>query len=148
MKFTLGPWKLVVDPEATRGCYEQCETGWGLGCNCGPCENLKSVRSHAYPVDGLEIFRELGIDPWKPFEISWHCREQSGLHLYGGWHYICGYVENLQTVGRGIQHRLNSTFEIALTQREKVRQPFSAFTCIQIDFYCKLPWLSRLTEPD
>ncbi len=144
---SVGPWTVRADIEATKHCYEQTQEVPPEGCGCDPCRNYALVRDQAYPPDVIALFTELGVDPWKPFELSHYSRMPSGLHLYGGWHYVCGFIERGPDSRRST-HRVNATFEIAVTRPEAPRHPFSDCPCIQIDFYTELPWRSDLPEPE
>jgi hypothetical protein len=147
-QIVFGPWTIKPDREATKHCYEQTEVIPAEGCGCDPCRNFALVREQAYPPEVIALFEELGIDPWKPFELSHYSHMPSGLHLYGGWHYFCGIIEGGPASRSSNPHRVNPTFEIAIARPDAARRPFSDFPCVQIDFYTELPWHSNLPEPD
>jgi hypothetical protein len=145
---TFGPWTIQADVAATKQCYQQSEEVPIEGCGCDPCQNFALAQDQAYPPEIVALLEDLGIDLWKPFELSHYCRMPSGLHLYGGWHYFCGSIECGPELGKSNPHRFNPTFQIELTRPDTPRSPFSSFPCVQVDFYTELPWKSDLPEPD
>ncbi len=74
-RIVFGPWTIQPDTEATKLCYEQTEEVPPEGCGCDPCRNFALVREQAYPPAVIALFKELGIDPWKPlsFPITTSC---------------------------------------------------------------------------
>jgi hypothetical protein len=145
----IGPWTVEADATATKRCYAQLGDDFSEGCTCDPCKNFAIVRGQAYPPEIVVLFHQLGIDRWKPFELSHYSRMPSGLHLYGGWHYLCGSIKSGPKSPNGTNpYQINATFAIELTQTDQARQPFSEFPCVQVDFYTELPWISDLPEAD
>ena len=142
-----GPWELRVNVEQTRSCYQQTDEVSAEGCGCDPCRNFALTRQLAYPPEVIAFFEELGIDRWKPFELSHYSKMPSGRHLYGGWHYFCGSVENGPS-GKATVHRITPTFEIELNPIEHPRQPFPDSSSVQLDFFTELPWILDAPEPE
>jgi hypothetical protein len=145
----IGPWTVEADAAATRGCYAQLGDSFSEGCTCDPCKNFALVREQAYPPEIVALFQQLGVDSRQVFELSHYSRMPSGLHLYGGWHYICGSIKSGPDSVKGTNpYQINPTFAIELTHTHQARQPFSGFSCVQVDFYAELPWVSDLPEAD
>jgi hypothetical protein len=145
---TFGPWEIQADVDATQLCYRQIEEAPFQGCDCAPCRNFALVEDGAYPQEIRALFRELGIDWRKPFELSHYSKVTSSLHMYGGWHYFCGRIDLGPQSRNSEPYRIDATFEMGMTRPEAPRTPFSNFECVQVDFFTRVPWRSDLTEPD
>jgi hypothetical protein len=92
----IGPWILQANVTATKACYEEVHVDTFAGCGCDPCTNYSLLHDRAYPPEVVRLFEKLGVDPRKPFELCHYGKMPSGLHLYGGWHYVCGSMEASQ----------------------------------------------------
>jgi hypothetical protein len=137
-----GPWVLRVDAIETSQCYrrlKETQPAMPTACECDPCRNFALVQDEAYPANIVRLFDDLGIDRHQPFELSHYSRMPSGLHLYGGWHYFCGSIDDGPTSLNAVQ-RVNPKFEVALRRVSEPRQPFPRSACVQLDFYTEVPW--------
>jgi hypothetical protein len=145
-----GPWVLRVDATATSQCYrrlKETRSSVDAACDCDPCKNFALVQDEAYPANIVRLFDDLGIDRHQPFELSHYSRMPSGLHLYGGWHYFSGSIDN-GPAALNVVHRVNPKFEVALKFVSEPRQPFPRSACVQLDFYTEVPWKLASEEPE
>jgi hypothetical protein len=114
------------------------------------------VRAQAYPPDVLVSLKELGVDYRKETELSHYARLPSGLHLYGGWFYVVGSIEDGpdawiavdETLRKPNFYLVSPTFEIGVSCSVNPRQPFAGSSCLQLDFYTHVQWRSDRPEPE
>ncbi len=156
-KLAFGPWTMQADVAATRRCYEQSKHGGTEACGCPNCINFVLLREHAYPLELLALFKSLRIDFKKENEVHHYGRTPAGLHIYRGWFYVVGSLEQgpdswiRQEDGKWERHfhKVTPTFEVGFTTKtENVPEGFRRGPCVEIDFYTDLPWRSdRRFEP-
>jgi hypothetical protein len=149
-----GRWKIKYDPKATSHCYAQLPHG--SGCLCHDCRNFMAATHAAFPAKFRAIARELGVSLNKPAELCHYCREDSGLHLVGGWYHFVGQIvsgaDAMKPVGEcGWTHdfeKLPSGFESGFTSRlDLVPAPFKKPKLVQqLNFTTRIPWV--IPEPE
>lgn len=86
MIFDIGIYQLDIDVEKTAAFYR---TDGGITCDCAGCRNyVKAVEE--LPADVLQFFRQFGVDPAKPIEVSATPAIDEDSVYYGGFYYVCG----------------------------------------------------------
>jgi hypothetical protein len=153
---TIRRWKLQSDPDATRSAFSHLELGSPESCGCTDCLNFAAARERAYPSEILTVFDQLGIDSHKESEIWHYCREDSGVHLYGGFFHFVGSIESgkdakemvdgygtidLEAIGEGFEFGFTSN--VAL-----VPKSFGDALVVQLEFQTKIPWVLDSPESD
>ena len=74
--------------DATRDCYAQLPVG--SGCDCADCRNFFAAFDRAVPPEFHALAATFAIDPHKPSELCHYGRDESGLHITGGWFNLVG----------------------------------------------------------
>ncbi len=153
---TIRRWKLQSDPDATRNAFSNRELGSPESCGCADCLNFAAARERAYPGEVLTVFNQLGIDSHKESEIWHYCREDSGLHHYGGFFHLVGSIES----GKDAKEMLNghgtfdlepigNAFEFGFTSNVAlVPKSFGDAHVVQLEFQTKIPWVLDPPESD
>ncbi len=102
-----GPWKIEVDPDATRHAYEAWgTTGCADECDCAYCLNFRAARPTPYPAVFLELLDLLGVDPrceceateFGPSKASWFRDFEQRAGAWQEWAWI--YVGSFRALGR------------------------------------------------
>jgi hypothetical protein len=133
-----GPWRLLVDGEATRRAYAG-RIGSPESCGCVECRNFAANRNLAYPAAALDLFARLGIDPQVESEIYYQGPVEGGRHSYGGWFHFIGRIEDdsfaIQPVGE--------RFSLFFTNKAVGLVPaaFGDGPVVQLEFYAEVPWV-------
>ena len=83
-------WEFIVDKELTKMTYDKVSGGSSEGCDCNDCKNFVNSRETIYPEEIKKFLTELGVDYKKESEICHYCRQDDGLHYYGGWFHFKG----------------------------------------------------------
>lgn len=90
-ELTIGPWRLRVDPDATRTAHAALALD---ECRCRECRNMKAALAlpDGMPAELRALLATLGAE-----EATWSRRFHvdaldSGRHLYGGWLHVVGEV--------------------------------------------------------
>ncbi len=153
---TIRRWKLQSDPDATRSAFSNRELGSPESCGCADCLNFAAARERAYPAEVLTVFNQLGIDSHKESEIWHYCREDSGLHHYGGFFHLVGSIES----GKDAKEMVNGhgtfdlepigdAFEFGFTSNVAlVPKSFGDAHVVQLEFQTKIPWVLDPPESD
>lgn len=81
-------WVLEIDVERTRKFYQDYHQITD-DCECLYCKNFVAA-VEKLPVEVIEFFDRLGIDPSKEGEVSEYCENADGTHLYGCFYHIVG----------------------------------------------------------
>ncbi len=133
---------LSVDVEATRAAYEQLAH---TDCTCDGCKNFTEAMPALFVPSIVAWFSSLGIDYRKPGEVFHLCREDSGLHLYGGWYHGIGSLE-----GRCEDSlALTEDFEVSFHDDAVcLQEPFKGRPVVQIEISTRIPWVIREPEMD
>ncbi len=109
----------------------------------------------AFPKGFTSIANLLGIDPRKPVELCHYGREDSALHLTGGWYHVVGRILSGRDVIKqthesgGVYEfeKLTGGCEFGFTNSlALVRVPFAGKHLIQLEFITRVPWV--LSEPE
>ncbi len=88
----IGIWSVHCDVAATRRAYERIAEH--PPAPCAGCRNLAALTADAYPADLCGLLHRLGIDPRFPAEVYWLGGPlDSGEHLYEGWYYFVGTLD-------------------------------------------------------
>lgn len=83
-------WEFIVDKELTKMTYDKVPSGSPEGCDCNDCKNFVNSRETIYPEEIKKLLTEIGVDYKKESEICHYCRQDDGLHHYGGWFHFKG----------------------------------------------------------
>ena len=149
-------WIVQTDLEATRTALSNRPLGSPESCGCSHCLNFAAARDRAYPSEVLAIFEQLGMDSHKESEIWHYCREESGLHHYGGFFHFVGIIESGKDAkqmvnGHGIfdLELIGDDFEFGLTSNVAlVPKSFAGARVVQLEFQTKIPWVLDIPESD
>ena len=149
-------WILQTDLEATRTAVSSRPLGSPETCGCSDCLNFAAARGRAYPSEVLAIFEKLGIDSHKESEIWHYCREDSGLHHYGGFFHFVGAIENGKDAKQMVNghvtfdlEQIGDDFEFGLTSNVAlVPKAFAGAHVVQLEFQTKIPWVLDIPESD
>ena len=143
-----GRWRLRIDLEATRQAYQGMKLGGPETCGCCPCRNFAAARSQVYPADVLSLFNALGIDCTKEVEVYHMGRQDSGLHLYGGWFHCVGRIEQeSEEVGQYDLEGSDGPFKLYFHEKPiLVSDCFQGLPLLQLEFTAFVPWV--LQEPE
>ena len=88
MQIKIGIYELNVDVERTRRFYQ--ENG-GITCDCSGCRNFNLAVSQLSDTV-QDFFRQFGIDPTKPAEISAVYAPSDDSIFYDGFYHISGTI--------------------------------------------------------
>lgn len=151
-----GNWRVKFDCEATRAAFSAVSQGAAESCGCEDCLNFAAARLQAYPPEVLAMFERLGIDFSKEAENWRVCREESGLHLYGGFFHFIGSIEDgkdaftwINQTGTLELEKTNSYFEYGFTSHVNLLpESFAGENIVQIEFQTRIPWLIEAKEPE
>lgn len=148
----IGRWVVEQDREATLRAFAQLPLG--SGCSCSDCRNFLAT------VDGLvpafhTLTADLGIDARKPSELTAWCREETGLHLIGGFYHFVGRIvsgDDVLQMKKGWGHfqfeQLAPCFEFGLSHHlQLVRSAFGSNPLVQLEFQTRVPWVLGEPEP-
>jgi len=144
-RLEFGAFSVDFDDDATRAAYHRLSQGGANVCACDSCENFAAQRETAYPEKFVAVLRSLGIDPSKENEAYECGRDETGLHLYGGWLHFIGAVVR---VGDEIEIE---GFRYWFDDPGHAPQPDVAFAGVPvsaIEFMTHLPWIIDKPEPD
>ncbi len=82
--------ELIGDRELTKLTYDHVALGGPESCGCNNCKNFANNRKAIYPEEIKQLLDKLGVDHKKENEICHYCRQDDGLHYYGGWFHFKG----------------------------------------------------------
>ena len=140
-------WELIVDRELTKLTYENVAIGSPDSCNCNDCKNFANNRETIYPDEIKELFYRLGIDYKKESEICHYCRQDDGLHFYGGWFHFKGQFKGkdcaIPTNPNCYTFDLtpiNDRFSIGFHYNSALSFFENKENLVQIEFDTKTPW--------
>lgn len=140
-------WNLIVDREATKIAYDNCETGSAEGCDCNDCKNFADNKDKIYPEEIKGLFDKLGIDYRKEAEVSHYCRQADGLHYYGGWFHFNGQFKGkdctvpLPSGGHTLELTpVTENFSIGFRVDNSLTIFAEKEGLVQIEFESKIPW--------
>lgn len=140
-------WELIVNDELTKSTYEKVEIGNADSCVCNECKNYSNYRKNVFPEEIKNLFIEIGIDYRKESEVTRYCKQNNGLHLYGGWFHFKG-----EFIGKNCEVPVReNSFIFELT---KIEENFSigfrndnalsffedGKNLVQIEFETEIPW--------
>lgn len=152
----IGRWKIKFDREATLAAYSGVSLGSPESCGCEDCLNLVAARSQAYAPEAMAIFEQLGIDHTKEAETWRMCREESGLHLYGGFFHFIGSIESgkdavvfINQTGTFDLEKLGDYFEYGFTSNvHLLPESFAGKEIVQLEFQTRTAWVIKTEEPE
>lgn len=109
---------------------------------------LIRMRSNNYSVIWVAIIK-------KESEISYYCRLDNGLHLYGGWFYFKGRfigpdcsVQDSDGKGTGFLE-ISENFEMGLNYGNFMSFFENPEDLIQLEFSARVPWIiDQALEPE
>jgi hypothetical protein len=140
-------WELIVDKELTKKTFDKIEIGGAESCICDDCKNFVHNRENIYPEEIKILFSELGVDYRKDSEICHYCRQEDGLHFYGGWfHYKGKFIGKVCTIPTGIDGytldltKINNTFSIGFHNNSALTFFEDKENLVQIEFEAKTNW--------
>lgn len=148
-EFQFGPYRLLVDVEATRAYYDAHPQPW-VTCDCAGCRNfVKAVK--LLPQAVKEFFSALGLDPEKPGEIMYFEEAGDGrVCATAGWYHLCGSIEagGPWEEGRPPEAWVPVTDDVSVSFSRKCDLLPGDFPerPLQMDMDCHLPWV--LEEPN
>ena len=151
----IGPWRILVDPEATARAHAQREAGAPEECECAPCRNLVLARRVAYPAPLRDMLGRLGVPVDRESEVYHLGRKHPGLHWYGGWYHFVGHLEH----GPDRTHPfdqgeirfvpLTDTTGVCIgSSPAVVPDQFDGLQILQFEYQTEAPWLLAEEEPD
>ncbi len=86
-------WLLEADRLQTAGFYESIQSAGSEDCICGNCKYFNTISNHIYPDEVKLLFKELGVDINKNFEVNDFGDETTGHLYYGSFHFIGKIIE-------------------------------------------------------
>ena len=93
------------------------------------------------------LLDEFGIDVLNPAELVHYSRDESGLHLVGGWYHFIGRICSGEDCNVSDLDSLAGGAQVGFTRcAQFVRRGFEGFDIVQLEFLVKIPW--RLFEPE
>lgn len=148
-------WELTVDRELTKLTYNNVVSGSADNCNCNDCKNFVNNREAAYPDEIKKLLYDLGIDYKKECEICHYCRQDDGLHFYGGWFHFKGEFKGkncgVPTIFNGYTFDLtpiNDRFSIGFRYDSALTFFNAKEGLVQIEFETKIPWTIKALESE
>jgi hypothetical protein len=142
-------WGFRFDAEATRALYAQTS---GIDCTCTDCANFRAAGDAAYSPPFLHLLMQLGIDPYKPAELSHYGNSGEPMQTHGWFHFV-GRLEHGLDAWRQVRET-SYTLEnepypgikgIGFTARlSQVPEPFEASPLVQIEFETVVPWVTAV----
>lgn len=140
-------WELIVDRELTKLTYDKVAVGGTERCGCNDCQNFANNRETIFPEEIKNLFNNLGIDYKKESEICHYCRQDDGLHYYGGWFHFKGQFKGKDcTVPTGSNSftfdltPINDKFSIGFRYDSALTFFDDKENLVQIEFDTKTPW--------
>ena len=149
-------WELIVDKQLTTSTYDQATMGGADGCSCNECKNFQSYRDRLYPAEIMQLLNDLGIDYKKESEICHYCRQDDGLHHYGGWFHFKGHFKGKDCTSWTSENSytfdlttISETFSIGFRKASDLTFFENKDDLVQIEFEVKIPWtISRELESE
>ena len=155
MTLDFGKYKLDIDIDRTRHFYEMADES--LGCDCAGCRNFRK----AYPLipDAIHgFFRQLGVDPGKPAEMSAYESQDGNMTFYDGFYHICGSILEspnlfIKIDDKHFQLDENATIKLSpgysayfTSECDLVEDGFPA-PVIQLEIQGNIPWVLAESNP-
>ncbi len=144
-----GRWVVKFDREETVRRYSLLPVG--NGCSCTECINFNAVGPRAFPDDFQNLAEALGIDVQKPAELCHYGKNESGMHLTGGFFHFVGNVESGGDAWKETTtpnactadfEKLASGSEFGFSRKaELVAKAFNGVHLVQVEFLTRIPWL-------
>lgn len=148
-EFTLKPYRIQVDVEATRAYYAAHPQHW-ITCDCAGCRNFaRAVRG--LPQAVRDFFDDLGLDPEKPEELCYYTGTPNIL-IGGGWYHLVGHVQEGASKPGGCEvfpgwYELSEDFSVGFkTSCDLLPDDFPR-PCFQMEFNHRLPWVLEELNP-
>jgi hypothetical protein len=133
-------WIFECDAEATRQAYGNSPLGGAEECGCRTCRNFVAARPEIYPVEVLQLFNRLGVDPQREVEVYHLGRLDSGLHLYGGWLHFIGRILKQPDA----PEKLNDHFTIDFLEKSDLAADvLRNHPLVQIELTMEIPWMLK-----
>lgn len=140
-------WELIVDKQLTMSTYDQATMGGADGCLCNDCKNFSNYRDALYPTEIKQLFNDLGIDYKKESEICHYCRQDDGLHHYGGWFHFKGDFRGKDCTSWTSENsytfdmtKISETFNIGFRKGSDLTFFDDKDDLVQIEFEATIPW--------
>jgi hypothetical protein len=118
--------------------------------------NFAAARFQAYPSQARALFEQLGIESSKEAETWRMCRDEKGLHLYGGFFHFVGSIESgkdavvfVNQTGTFELEKINESFEYGFTSNvHLLPTSFEGNQVVQLEFQTRTTWVLNAAEPD
>jgi len=142
-----GRWRVTFDREDTVRRYSLLPIG--SGCACTDCQTFGAMGIGAFPEDFRTIADLIGIDVEKPAELCHYGKDETGLHLTGGWFHAVGGMESgrdawtqaTPSVKTPDFEKLASGAEFGISpDAQLVAEPFKGASLLQLEFLIHVPW--------
>ena len=138
-------WILSVDKELTQKEYDKINKSSAETCGCENCLKFIAYRKKIFPQEILDLFEQLGINPYKEIEISYMGDIDEYKHYFTGWFHFVGNFTGkdckIPTSKDGYTlefSKVNENFEIGFRKEKHLSQFKTTKDLVQIEFACKI----------
>lgn len=80
-------WILAVDKEQTEAVYQQVEMAGTQSCICDTCKYFETIADEVYPDEIKQLFKKLGVDVNKNYEVFDLEGEKNERCFHGVFHF-------------------------------------------------------------
>jgi hypothetical protein len=138
-------WVLAVDKEQTEAVYQQVDMGGTQSCVCGTCKYFETIADEVYPHEIKQLFKKLGVDISKNYEVFDLEVEENERRFYGVFHFkgdlIAGNDCWIPTVPGGYSLELlpvNDIFMIGFSKAAQISFFEKEEEIVEIKFMAKV----------
>jgi hypothetical protein len=139
-------WVFEVDRAANEVLYKEVETPGTQSCACEDCQYFESIADELYPDDVKQLFKKLGIDIKKNFDVSSFGGGAMGSAFNGQFHFKGSLIEGPDcyqlTEFGGYQVNLlpvSDIFKIGFTKTKSASFFTNEADIIKIEFMARVP---------
>ncbi|AYL96668.1 hypothetical protein [Mucilaginibacter celer] len=139
-------WVFEADSVVNETLYQTVETPGTQSCACEDCQYFESIAAELYPDDVKQLFKQLGIDIKKNFDVSSFGGGQMGNAFNGQFHFKGGLIEGPDcyqlTEFGGYQVNLlpvSDNFKIGFTKMASQSFFTGEADIIKIEFMARVP---------
>jgi hypothetical protein len=86
-------WVLSVDRGKTEAVYQQVEKNGTQSCGCDSCQYFETVADEVFPDEVKQLFKQLGVDIKKNFNVTDFGDGSGGYTFDGQFHFKGDLIE-------------------------------------------------------
>jgi len=140
-------WVFEVDRSKTESLYDKVKLSGTESCGCGQCKEFIALKDIIYPQEIKELFKKLGVDIYKEFELCDHGNEEYG-HVYSWWFHFVGKIIEGDDCNISLPESdytrntlaINDLFSIGFTKDISISFFNNYQDLIQVELFAKVPW--------